>query len=80
MQKRHSLAFAGAALALALAFAAGAQEEPIEMPSFEDIDTNENGVISESEAALVPGLDFATADLNSDGVLSRTEYEEATEM
>jgi hypothetical protein len=81
MTKRDWLFAAGAAFAFALAGGAAAQEEePIEMPSFEDVDTNENGVVSESEAAMVPGLDFADADLNGDGVLSRTEYQEATEM
>jgi hypothetical protein len=77
MNKRDWLVATAAALALALAGTAYAQEEEMEAPSFEDVDTNENGVISESEAALVPGLDFATADLNGDGVLSRTEYDEA---
>jgi hypothetical protein len=80
MKKRDWLVAAGAAFALAVPVGAIAQEEPIEMPSFEDVDTNENGVVSESEAALVPGLDFASADLNGDGVLSRTEYDEALEM
>jgi hypothetical protein len=77
MKKRQWLVATGAALALALAGAAHAQDEEMEPPSFEDVDTNENGVISESEAALVPGLDFASADANGDGVLSRTEYDEA---
>jgi hypothetical protein len=80
MKKRDWLVAGAAALGLAFAGAAAAQEEEMEMPSFEDVDTNENGVISESEAALVPGLDFESADGNADGVLSRTEYEEATEM
>lgn len=81
MKKRDWLIAGGAVLALAFAGAATAQEDDVmEMPSFEDVDTNENGVISEGEAALVPGLDFDSADQNADGVLSRTEYEEATEM
>jgi hypothetical protein len=79
-KKRDWLVAGAAALALGFAGAGFAQDEEMEMPSFEDLDTNENGVVSESEAALVPGLDFDTADANQDGVLSRTEYEEATEM
>jgi hypothetical protein len=80
MKKHDWLVAAGAAFALALAGAAAAQEDEIELPSFEDVDTNENGVISESEATMVPGLDFESADSNQDGVLSRTEFEAATEM
>jgi hypothetical protein len=80
MKKRDWLVVASAALALGYAGAALAQEDEMEPPTFEDVDSNENGVISESEAAMVPGLDFASADTNQDGVLSRTEFEAATEM
>lgn len=71
------LAFAGAA--------AFAQDEPepaepgMDMPTFEEADTNKNGVVSRAEAATeVPDLDFATADENQDGVLTRDEYDAAT--
>jgi len=46
-------------------------------PSFEDVDANTDGKISKEEAAKVPELDFAAADVNKDGVLSRSEYESA---
>jgi hypothetical protein len=52
----------------ALALAQGA-------PAFEEVDANQDGAISQEEAAVVEGLDFATADANQDGQLSREEYE-----
>jgi hypothetical protein len=64
MKKREWIVAAASALALALAGPAFAQEDEMEPPTFEDVDANENGVISESEAALVPGLDFSSADTN----------------
>ena len=45
------------------------------MPPFEQVDANGDGHISQAEAATVEGLDFATADTNQDGMLSRAEYE-----
>ncbi len=57
-------AFAGSALAAA--------------PAFEEVDADANGSISAEEAASVEGLDFATADTNGDGSLSKEEYEAAT--
>lgn len=44
-------------------------------PPFEEVDSNQDGNISQEEAAVVEGLDFATADANQDGQLSREEYE-----
>ncbi len=60
-----ALGFSGAALAQ------GA-------PSFEEVDANQDGMISQEEASAVEGLDFATADSNQDGQLDRSEYEAAT--
>lgn len=48
-----------------------------EMPQFEEVDANSDGMISRTEAAAVEGLDFSTADTNQDGNLSREEYEAA---
>jgi hypothetical protein len=47
------------------------------MPAFEEVDANDDGQISQEEAAVIEGFDFATADTNQDGSLSREEYEAA---
>jgi hypothetical protein len=60
--------------ALGFSVAALAQE----LPAFEDIDQNSDGMISEAEAGVVEGLDFASADTNQDGSLSREEYQQAS--
>ena len=63
---KHSLqtllviGFAGAAMAQSL-------------PSFEEVDANGDGQISQEEAAAIEGLDFVTADTNQDGALSMEE-------
>jgi hypothetical protein len=44
------------------------------MPAFEEVDSNADGVISQEEAQVIEGLDFATADTNQDGALSLEEY------
>jgi Ca2+-binding EF-hand superfamily protein len=49
-------------------------------PSFEEVDANQDGMISAEEAAAVEGLDFATADTNQDGVIDRAEYSALTEQ
>lgn len=59
--------FSGAALAQGL-------------PSFEEVDANADGMISQEEAAAVEGLDFATADSNQDGTIDRAEYAEVSEL
>lgn len=46
--------------------------------SFQKIDADGNGAVSMDEARSVPGLDFAKADKNGDGQLSKSEYESAT--
>ena len=61
---------------LALGFAGGAMAQ--DAPSFEEVDANQDGMISQEEAAAVEGLDIATADSNQDGSLDRQEYEAAT--
>jgi hypothetical protein len=61
--------------AMGFAMAAAAQE----LPSFEDVDLNGDGAISESEASVVEGLDFAAADANQDGGIDRDEYGQLTQ-
>lgn len=68
--KKHSITL----LALGFAGAALAQGAP----SFEEVDVNMDGSISQEEAAAVEGLDITTADTNQDGSLDRQEYEAAT--
>ena len=60
-------------IAAALTLASGAALAAV---TFEDIDINQDGVISPEEAANVEGLDMATADINGDGVLSVEEFQE----
>lgn len=57
---------------LALGFSAGALAQ--DLPDFEEVDQNDDGMISEDEAAEVEGLDFETADTNQDGSIDRVEY------
>jgi hypothetical protein len=45
-----------------------------EPPAFEEVDTNSDGQISREEAATIEGLDFASADKDQNGSLSREEY------
>ena len=57
----------------ALAFSAGAMAQ--ETPSFDSVDTNQDGMINQEEATSVEGLDFAAADTNHDGLLDLSAYE-----
>ncbi|MDG4548796.1 MAG: hypothetical protein P9F19_19545 [Candidatus Contendobacter sp.] len=47
--------------------------------TFEEVDTDGDGLISADEAANVEGLDFNAADGDNDGTLSVDEYEIAVE-
>ena len=62
------------ALVSALGFAGTAAAAS---PSFEDLDVNADGLLSEEEAAAWKGLDFAKADVDKSGWLDRSEYEAA---
>jgi hypothetical protein len=75
MEKRQMKAKVSVTL-LALGFAGAALAQ--DAPSFEEVDQNGDGMISQEEAAAVEGLDFATADTNQDGSLDRDEYNQAT--
>ena len=46
-------------------------------PEFDSVEANGDGMLSKVEASVVKGLDFAEADTDKDGMLDRTEYEEA---
>jgi len=48
--------------------------------TFEEVDTDGDGLISADEAANVEGLDFNVADGDKDGTLSVDEYEIAVEQ
>ena len=47
--------------------------------TFEEVDTDGDGLISADEAANVEGLDFNAADGDNDGTLSVDEYDIAIE-
>ncbi len=47
--------------------------------TFEEVDTDGDGLISADEAASVEGLDFDAADTDADGTLSVDEYDIAVE-
>jgi len=74
--KRTSIAIAtalGTILGLAFAGVAIATDPP----AFDDVDADKDGKITKAEAAKVQGLDFAAADVDENGVLTRAEYEAA---
>ena len=60
--------------ALGFSVAALAQE----LPAFEDVDQNDDGMITPIEAVAVEGLDFTVADTNRDGAISREEYDQVS--
>lgn len=47
--------------------------------TFEEVDTDGDGLVSADEAANVEGLDFNAADGDNDGTLSVDEYDIALE-
>lgn len=64
---------------LALGFSVGAIAQQ-QAPSFEEVDENGDGMITQEEAAQIEGVDFQSADENQDGQLDRQEYEQATQQ
>lgn len=70
-----ALVFAGAAFA-------GPGQKPMEskVPSFSELDRNDNGGISRSEAKAFPKLSeiFSTVDTDKNGELLAGEYRKAT--
>jgi hypothetical protein len=55
-------------------------EEQQQPPAFSDVDKDKNGYISADESVGVPGLSeqLTQLDRNSDGKISKTEYEALT--
>jgi hypothetical protein len=47
--------------------------------TFEEVDTDGDGLISADEAANVEGMDFDAADRDNDGTLTADEYDIAVE-
>jgi len=58
---------------LALGFSGGVIAQA-SLPSFEEVDADADGQISQEEAAAIDGLDFVTADTNQDGAIDEEEY------
>ena len=52
-------------------------ESQVAQLSFESVDTNKDGVITQNEALAVPGLDFASADKDNSHTLSHQEFDAA---
>ena len=52
-------------------------ESQVAQLSFESVDANKDGVITQNEALAVPGLDFASADKDNSKALSRQEFDAA---
>ncbi|BAU47422.1 hypothetical protein SVA_0843 [Sulfurifustis variabilis] len=48
-----------------------------DVPSFSQADRDSSGSIEREEVDAIPGIDFSSSDLDSDGRLSQTEYEAA---
>ena len=46
-------------------------------PSFDQVDKNKDGMLEQSEAKAIKGLDFGTVDTDSDGKISQVEYRTA---
>lgn len=66
-----------AALAVTVLSFAGAAYAVAQWPSFEDADKDKSGVLESKEAKAIKGLDFKTADTDSDGKVSQAEFEVA---
>jgi hypothetical protein len=52
-------------------------ESQVAQLSFESVDTNKDGVITQNEALAVSGFDFAGADKDGDHTVSRQEFDAA---
>lgn len=69
------------AIPFIFAFFSGAAIAQGSMPSFEEVDADGDSNVSQQELqdANVQGVDVTTADQDQDGVLSKEEYEQASQ-
>jgi hypothetical protein len=76
MVSKISLSLAFALMLSGIALASSVSQ----LPSFETLDTNENGYVTKEEAQEVKKLmdEFELADLNNDNMLDKTEYASVT--
>ena len=74
----------GLALAMGFAAAANAQEagHRAEMPPFAELDADQNGYVTETEALKVPAVNevFGVLDTNGDDQLDAEEYGKIAEI
>jgi len=71
----HALLAAAALVAATALPALAAQDGPRRPPSFAELDTDGDGVISSDEFLTPPSERFAALDTNGDGVLTEDELE-----
>ena len=74
----------GVALLLSIATAAGAQDagEGTQLPPFAELDSDQNGYITETEATRAPALVevFGQLDINDDNQLDAQEFGQVAEI
>ena len=73
MKFRNTLIIGVAAL-LPLAAMAGESGKATKMPSFDTLDANRDGRISQTEASVDSKIVFSTVDKNGDGYLDKAEW------
>jgi hypothetical protein len=79
MKVRKTLIAAAIAALIPLGAAlAGDNDKMSKGPSFDKLDTNHDGRISQAEAAVDSTIVFSQADANGDGYVSKTEWKAAT--
>ncbi|HEX5788639.1 MAG TPA: hypothetical protein VFY03_10685 [Woeseiaceae bacterium] len=62
--------------ALGLGAAAYAGDDMDKKQSFNDLDANNDGLLTQEEAAAHGKVDFSTADTNQDGYITAAEFDQ----